>query len=293
MHHALVECLLTMMPKPGRYKTSLAGVCISRVDAPMDRMPVLYPCGLVCVIQGVKHGYIGTQRLVYSPQAYLVTATPLPFESQIVEASSERPFLSLSLDIDAHDIRALTYQMEAHEVRVAHEEAEHDLAGVVRATPFDRRMQMSVLRLAQSLICPQEAAILGEGLKREVLYNVLCGPQADLLIRHSAKDQVSGRLADLIRHLNDFPQDKLTIEAMADRAALSPSAFFEHFKRATAMSPIQYQKHVRLHRAHHLLGNEGCSVGQAAEAVGYHSATQFSREYRRLFGHPPSQLQSV
>lgn len=289
MHQELIECLMAMLPKAGRYPTALPGVYISRVDAPMDRMPVLYPCGLVCVIQGVKHGYIGTQKLVYSPQAYLVTATPLPFESQIVEASPERPFLSLSLDIDAQDLRALLHQMGRLEARERDEDADQDLARVARATPFDARMQMSVLRLAQSIRHPEEAAILGDGIKREVLYSVLCGPQAGLLIRHSAKDRISGRLADLIRHLNDFPQDKLSIEAMADRAALSPSALFDHFKRATAMSPIQYQKHVRLHRAHHLLGQDRCSVGQAAEAVGYHSATQFSREYKRLFGYPPSQ----
>ena len=279
----LLEAMSGLLDQAGLRESAIPGVRLIRADAQTSRRPVLYECGIVFVIQGAKRGYIGEQILDYAQSAYLVTATPLPFEAEVTQASANAPFMALSIRVTPPEILALADHLPAER-----EISDASGASVVRAVPFDERVQLSVLRLAQALSCSHETALLGASLKKELIFRVLQGPQADVLLQHSQKERPHGRVAEIIRRISEAPDQTFSVEDLAHQAALSPSAFYAHFKRATAMSPIQYQKQVRLHRAHALIHLDGQRVQVAAQQVGYNSPAQFSRDYKRLFGHAPS-----
>jgi AraC-like DNA-binding protein len=286
-------------PRASAYRQELAGRIARAVpqDAEVEPLKGLYlwrssrpsePCHAVsepsfCVIaQGAKEVLLGDSRYRYDPAHYLLSAAELPIVSQVIEASAERPFLSLRLELDPALVSSVL--VEAGHLSVRN-------GGDVRAmdvSPLDAELLEAIVRLARLLDSPPaEVRVLRPLITREIVYRLLMGEQGGRL-RHVARlgghtDRIVGAIERLRREFNR----PLRIESLARELGMSVSGFHHHFKAVTAISPLQFQKQLRLQEARRLLLGEDMDAATAGYRVGYEDASQFSREYKRLFGQPP------
>lgn len=276
----LIELVREFAPADGVHATPIAGLQLLRLAQPGAPLPALYEPGLVLVVQGRKVATLGTQRLVYDPLHCLVVGVTMLPVAQVIEASPERPYLCMRLQVDAREIGALVLESAGARPAAA------PVSGlqVARTSP---ELLDAALRLLRLLKTPQDAAVLAPLIQREIFYRVLTGELGARLRELSVTDSHVQRIARAIDLLKHRFAEPLRVEDVAQAAAMSPSTFHQHFKQLTAMSPLQYQKQLRLHHARQLMLGQGLDAAVAGHRVGYESPSQFSREYRRLFGAPP------
>lgn len=283
---SLAELIEPWAPHDGRHASPLPGLSFVRMSRPSARLPVVYKSCLCFVAQGSKRAFLGGRVHTYDPQNYLVLSVPLPFESEIFQASAEEPFLSISLQIDPSAVSDLLLEMGERETAPPRPQA-------AQPGMFVSRMSDSltgvVARLLTALDSPLDRRILAPLAVREILYHVLSGEQGELLREVVLHDSRSHRIARVVRFLNARYGEPLTISEIAREAHMSPSTLHHTFKEVTSASPLQYLKQIRLHQARLLMLHEGLSAGEASHRVGYGSPSQFSREFKRLFGIAPSQ----
>ncbi len=237
-----------------------------------------------CVIaQGSKEVLLGDSRYRYDPAHYLLATVELPIAGQVLEASAERPYLSLLLELDPALVGSVM-------VEAGHLSSRNP--GDVRAldvSPLDANLLDAVVRLVRLLDAPAEARILRPLITREIVFRLLMGEQGNRL-RHLALLGGRGhtdRIAEAVERLRKDYSQPLHIESLARELGMSVSGFHHHFKAVTAMSPLQFQKQIRLQEARRLMLGENLDAASAGYRVGYDDASQFSREYKRLFGQPP------
>ena len=276
----LIELVREFAPADGVHATPIAGLQLLRLAQPGAPLRALYEPGLVLVVQGRKVATLGTQRLVYDPLHCLVVGVTMLPVAQVIEASPERPYLCMRLQVDAREIGALVLESAGARPAAA------PVSGlqVARTSP---ELLDAALRLLRLLKTPQDAAVLAPLIQREIFYRVLTGELGARLRELSVTDSHAQRIARAIDLLKHRFTESLRVEDVAQAAAMSPSTFHQHFKQLTAMSPLQYQKQLRLHHARQLMLGQGLDAAVAGHRVGYESPSQFSREYRRLFGAPP------
>jgi AraC-like DNA-binding protein len=241
---------------------------------------VMYEPSIVIVCQGRKRGFLGEQTFVYDAQHYLVMAVPLPFECE-TEASESEPLLAISIKIDLTVVA---------ELLIALNDMRGPMHGEPRAfyaTPVDRPLGDAVLRLLEALASPSDGHILGPLILREICYRVLTGSQGDVIRVALTHQHHFGRIAKALRRIHSDYRNDLDVETLAREAGMSLAVFHSQFKAVTATSPMQYVKTTRLHHARLLMAQDGLNVSAAAAHVGYESASQFSREFKRLFGLSP------
>jgi AraC-like DNA-binding protein len=266
----------------GGYETTVPGLTLFRFSAPSDVAVVVYEPSLCVVAQGAKEVLLGDETYRYDPAHSLLVSVDLPVAARVVEASQSRPFLVARISIDlaavgellADDIVPLRPGRPARGIGVS---------------PVEPPLVDAVCRLLALLDSPHEIVPLAPLVRREITYRVLTGPHGSQLRQIAAAGAPAQRIARAIRWLKDHFADPLRIEDLAKHARMSPSALHLHFKGVTGLSPLQYQKLLRLQEARRLMIGEGLDAGEAAYRVGYESQSQFSREYRRLFGAPPRQ----
>ncbi len=278
----MVELVQRLAPEQGFTQTALEHVKLMRSNRAWPRHPVLYEPSICIVCQGRKRGYLGDEVFVYDPQHYLVLSVPLPFEGE-TEASPEEPFLGVSLKID------LTV---AAELLLALDEAGGAAAPApagICATPLDAPLADAVLRLLGALCSPLEARLIGPSILREIYFRVLTGEQGGAIRAALTHQSQFGKIAKALRRIHAELNGDLDVGGLAQECGMSVPAFHVHFKAVTQTSPIQYVKATRLHRARLLMIQDGASAAHAAVRVGYESASQFSREFKRFFGRTPQE----
>ena len=237
----------------------------------------------LCLIgQGRKRLFLGDQTFIYDESQFLITSVDLPVISQIIEATDDQPYLGLTLELDMKVIARLLLESD-HHPRVSKNEK-----GAIEVSQATRPVLGAMARLLDLLEAPADIPALAPLIKQEIFYRLLIGEQGPRLRRLVSADSQNYRIARAIDWLKDNFDQPLRIEDLADRAGLSSSAFHTHFRRMTAMSPLQFQKKIRLNEARRLMLTERLEASTAAFKVGYESATQFSREYSRHFGAPPA-----
>lgn len=267
----------------GRFATRIVGVDVFRADRPTPIRCAIYDPCVIIVAQGAKLGRVGGNSYEYSPARYLVLPVSLPIDAQVVEASRERPFLSFSVRVDPIVVGEITAAIDAE--RLAAREA---VRGIAVSETTDELLDAAV-RLLSCLASEADARVLAPQIQREILYRVLDGPQGALLRglgHHDSRLRQVSHAIGLIHRQFDRP---ITVPELARTAHMSESAFYDAFKAVTSKSPLQYVKEIRLERARQILLFEGAGAQQAAQRVGYGSPTQFSREFKRRFGRPPSE----
>lgn len=279
----MVEMLTSLAPEEGLHQSVLDGVRVSRANRSYPRRPVLYDPSIYILASGRKKGYVGDREFVYDRNNYLVLSVPLPFECETEIAEGGEPLLGLSVRVDLGLVSELAVRMELSK----HNDVP-DYHSIV-ATPLDVSMSSAAVRLVECLTSPVEASILGPGIVREIVYRVLCGPQGGALLAMLGRNGQLTQIHSVLRHMHQYYFKPLNVPRMAEEAGMSVSAFHHAFKAVTSTSPVQYLKAIRLHKARLLIAHDGLGAALAADKVGYESASQFSREFKRFFGASPMQ----
>ncbi len=281
LRQKMTVLLRTLATREGILPTVLESVQLMRANRPLPRTPVLYEPGIVIVGQGRKRGYLGDQVFTYDAHNYLVLSVPLPFECE-TEASPEKPMLAVAISVDLGTLAELLMKMDDGR----HSEMPAMPQGIY-STPLDARLCEAAVRLLELLRDAAEARILGPQVVREITYRVLCGQQGVALRAAAALHSRFGQVNRALQRMHAEYARELSVQELADAAGMSASAFHQNFKAVTSTSPVQYLKTIRLHKARMLMVHEGLRAGIAAERVGYQSPSQFSREFKRLFGLSP------
>ncbi len=280
---SLVSLLQPLAVRDGLLPTSLEGVRVVSSRSNLARSPQIYEPSLIIIAQGSKLAYLGERVLEYGAGHYLVQALSVPFECQTF-AMPAAPLLGLSVAIDRNVLGELVLALGPDPARPARVQTPESMA----SAPLDDGMRGCVERLLRCLHDPAECRAMGEARLREVLFSALRGPQGSALRALVEQQGQFSRVATALTYLHNHYAEPLHVETLARCANMSPSTFHEHFKRCTLVSPVQYLKRLRLIKAQQLLVTEGLGVAQAALRVGYQSASQFSREYKRYFGCSPA-----
>lgn len=260
---------------------AIASLCLYRASRPGGAVPVLYRPSLCIIAQGTKEVRLGDEAFRYNPAHYLLTSVDLPVVGQILEATQKAPYLSLSLNLEPADIQGLTLDRDLPTAPLSAS------SRGIAVSQLDPELLDAVLRLVRLLERPRDIPILAPLIIREIQYRLLMGEQEGYLRRMMAANSEVQRIARAIHWLKLHFAEPIRIEEVAREAFMSPSGLYHHFKAVTAMSPLQYQKQLRLQEARRLLLSEGLDAATAGFRVGYESPSQFSREYRRQFGAPP------
>lgn len=278
---ALADLIARYAASDGIHATPIPRLSLIRVSNPTEPIHALHEPALCIVVQGRKQVILGDRIYRYGPEQYLVVSVDLPIVGQVVEATPDRPYLCFRLDLDPGVLAALI--LEAGQGSGA---GEKPAAGLC-LDPVTPELLAAAGRLVALLATPHDIAILAPLAEREILYRLLTGSQAQRLreIAHAeSKLQQVNRAIGWIKRNYHKP---FRIENVAREARMSASALHQHFKAVTAMSPLQYQKQLRLQEARRLILGQAMDAATAGHNVGYESPSQFSREYSRLFGAPP------
>lgn len=263
----------------GLARTPVPGLTTIRSTAPSGLVYAISRPLVCLVLQGSKQVTMGTETFAFDAGDSLLITADVPTVSQITRASVAAPYLSLVLDLDAVVIADLTMQMGAPPVA--------DDAPV-RVEPTDAEVADSALRLMRLLERPSAAPVLHAQLVRELHYWLLAGRHGAAIRRLAFPDSDAQRVARAVAVIRAEFAQPLPVERLAAVAGMSPSSFHRHFRAVTSLSPLQFQKQLRLIEARRLMTSEGMTASNAAFAVGYESVSQFTREYGRIFGLPPA-----
>ena len=272
------------LPRDGRAATAIPFLSLLRSShpTPISRGVLKPSCCLI--LQGRKRVMFGTEALDYGPGEYLVVTLDMAGAGHVVNATPDQPYLLMNMELDPAELASIVLEAQitlaapAQPVRAAH---------VGRADSDLLEAWHKLLRLLQSP--PQEAVFLSVGLKREIIYRLLAGPHGPQLYQNLVLDQQDQGIGKAIAWLKANFDRSIKVEELAQATNMSVSSLHHRFKAVTTMGPMQYQKQLRLQHARALLLNGTVDASTAAYQVGYDSASQFSREYRRLFGAPPMQ----
>jgi AraC-like DNA-binding protein len=277
----LKEKLLRWMPEPGRYPTAIEGFAIARRHDAKELENCVYKPLVAVVLQGSKRSVIGSEEYRYGENHCLVIGVDIPSANHVIVASPEQPFLAVSLDLDKYLITQL-----AAEIPPAARPENGSYKGMAVAE-VDPDVMDAFLRLAELLEKPEQIPVLAPMIIREIHYRLLIGPQGERLRTINTLGTQSNQIAKTITWLRDNYKEPLQVDELARKVNMATSTFHRHFRDVTTLSPLQFQKRLRLYEAQRrmLVENEDAAI--AALAVGYESATQFNREYKRQFGEPP------
>jgi AraC-like DNA-binding protein len=276
----MVELLDRLTPHEGYNLTVLADVRFLRSNRPLMRTPVLYEPGIVIVVQGRKRGFLGNDVYLYDAQHYLMVSIPVPFTME-TDASALEPMLAIYMRLDFTVAADLLLHLADRG-----QSASVPPRSMV-SSPMDDAMSHSVLRFLQIMASPLDAEILGQAMVREIYYRVLTGVQGQTLRSALTLQGQFGKVAKALRKLHAEYDSYLDVNALAKEAGMSLATFHSHFKTITETSPMQYLKSTRLHQARLLMLRNNLTASAASARVGYESVSQFSREFKRLFGLTP------
>ncbi len=277
----LVQRLDAHTKQDGLQITAINGVELLRAELPTRLLPAVYQPCLCFVAQGSKRAVLDGSFYTYDPLHYLVVSMTMPVYAEIIDASAVKPYLALRIKIDTVELASLMSNRVS--ANASQQAGNHALYSAAMQPP----MLDVILRLVRLLDTPQDSAVLAPLALREIYYRALTGDLGErlqqLIVADSYAQRV-GRAIELLRNQYHLP---IRMQTLADVAHMSLSSLHHHFKSITAMSPLQYQKQLRLHEAKRLILNDGMDAANAAHRVGYVSPSQFSRDYKRLFGASP------
>ncbi len=277
----LARKIASLVGKEQNRITEIPGVSLHRRTFPTPPCRTTYHPGIIVVAQGSKQVNLGPTSFIYDESHFLLTAVDLPIVSWVAEATEEAPCLVLSLRLDMSMVRELLGREEIH---VAETPSDSPAMSIGETTP---EFLNACCRLLDLLNSPQDIPFLSGLIQREIIYRVLRGRVGARLRAVATLGDQSHRTAKAIAWITANYAKPLRVEELAQLASMGVSTLHHHFRMLTSMSPLQYQKQLRLQSARNLMLNNGLDAASAAFEVGYESPTQFNREYSRFFGQPP------
>ena len=279
----LARCIAAYAPHDGTFDLSIAGLHasrFSRINA--ECVHALHLPSLCIIVQGAKTVSVGQEAYEYDASRMLVFSVALPVAAQITQASYSEPYLALRLDFDPHKIAELVLKLFPHGLPPVQERS------AVYVTPIDVSIVNAATRLMEFLAQPGDAELLAPLVMDEILIRLLRSGIGVRVAQMGFAESSVQRVAKAISWLRDNFSQPMKVEDLAELVHMSVSSFHEHFKSVTSMSPLQYQKALRLQEARRLMLSTMMDAGIASQRVGYLSASQFSREYSRFFGSAPT-----
>lgn len=273
--------LLKWLPEPSRLETSIPGLALARYNEDTKASRCFYTPMVALVVQGYKHSIIGDHQANYGKNQCVVVGVDMPGVFHVTGASEEVPFLSLSVRLD----RRIISQQIAELPTILIENTE-PLNPVV-VSDVSKDLLDAFIRLVELLDTPSRIPILSPLLLREIHFYLLSGNQGGCLRLFNTSGTQASQIAQAVAWLREHYTTPLRMEELARQVNMAPSTFNRHFKEITSLSPLQFQKRLRLYEAERLMLIEGKDAGTAALSVGYESVSQFTREYKRQFGEPP------
>lgn len=277
----LKNMVLKWLPEPTRLETSIHGLALSRYDEEVSATRCFYYPMVALVVQGFKRSMIGNQEANYGERHCMVVGVDMPGVFHITQASAQKPFLSLSVKLDRHIITQLISEMPSIVAPQANP------SSPVAISDVGKDLLDAFIRLVDLLDAPSRIPIFAPMILREIHFHLLAGSQGDCLRLFSTSGTQANQIARAISWLRENYVIPLHIEELAQRVNMAPSTFHRHFRQVTSLSPLQFQKRLRLYEAERLMLLEGKDASTAAIMVGYESGSQFNREYKRQFGAPP------
>lgn len=276
------EKLMKWLTHSGEYETPIKGFFMFRkneCDCPEN---CFYDPAVGVIIQGNKHSYIGSKEYRYGEDYCLVNGIDLPAKNYILDATPDNPFLGVGLKLD----KSLTTQLAAEIPPPPKTGSEPDCG--LSLTKTDPDILDAFLRLMDLLDKPEQIPVMAPMIVREIHYRLLIGPQGSFLRAVNSFGTQGNQIAQAISWLKNNYKEPVQVDELARKVNMATSTFHRHFKQLTSLSPLQFQKRLRLYEAQRLMLVENEYASTACMAVGYESPTQFNREYKRLFGEPPS-----
>ena len=256
--------------------TAVPRLILSRSSVTTElSLVICYP--LLCVVaRGRKRIYLGHEEFRYDPNSYLIASIDLPVSGQVIEA----PCLAVTLALDPATIAALLLEMPPSSKERAASKA-------MAVNPLDDDLLDPLLRLLRLLDRPRDIPVLAPLIEREILYRLLCGPRGEMLRQLALPSSRLSQISSAINLIRERYDQSIRVDELARTASMSATSFHRHFRAVTAISPLQFQKRIRLQEARRRLLSREADAARVSFDVGYESASQFSREYRRMFGAPP------
>lgn len=268
-------------PDEGDVVTAIPGLRLYRRSEPTLCVSRAYEPSLIVFVQGEKRINLGRTAYVCDGSSFLLTSVDLPVVSQVTDATPEKPILALVLKLDMPEIRKVLSEEE-----FAFSDEQSDARGMAVGVTFEELLD-ACSRLVDLVDTPRDISFLSPMIQREIFYRLLRSPQGKHLRAIATLGEQSHRTAKVVSWLRTNYAKPLRVEDLADLAQMGVSTLHHHFRTLTAMSPLQYQKQLRLHVARERMLSDGLDAASAAFEVGYESASQFNREYSRFFGQPP------
>lgn len=275
----LVNAIERHAPEDGICLAAIPGLIIARLLQPGEPNTLVVDPSICIVAQGAKEVLLAGEVYRYDPAHSLIISIDLPISARVIEATPDLPCLAIRLSFDPTIVGDLLTHCPAP--------SPAPTGRGLDVCPVEPRLLDALGRLVGLLDTPHDVATLAPLLLREITYRVLAGPQGARLRQIATVGAPGERIARAVQSLKDHFTDPLRVESLARDARMSLSGFHQHFKTVTGLSPIQYQKWLRLHEARRLMLGKGLDAAEAAFRVGYESPSQFSREYHRMFGAPP------
>jgi AraC-like DNA-binding protein len=269
--------------KDGAFATAIPSLSFIRFSEVTGPVYGVYKPSLCIIVQGRKEVLLAQENYLYGPANYLVASVNLPIAGQVTEASPDVPYLALKLEFTPSEILEVL-----REYQMGVDKKESAKRGLY-VSNIEISLLDAVTRLARLLDTPEDIKVLAPLIRKEIIYRVLQGENGGLLKQIALEGSSTYQISDVIEHIMNNYEKSLKIEELAEIANMSVSSLHRHFKEVTAMSPIQFQKQLRLQDARSLLLSESADAADVAFRVGYESPSQFSREYSRMFGLPPKE----
>ncbi len=280
-NNILKEKILNLYKNEGFFDTSIKGFKVSRIHKTSELKCCFYKPMIIFVLQGTKHTIFGNEIFDFGEKQYVISTVDIPTMSRVTSASEEKPFLALVLDINSlliAEIMAETQMSETNDEKVSFFSVDN----------ADEYLTDAFLRLTELTEQPDsKQKILAPMIIKEIHYLLLSGSLGHQLRAVNTKGTQSNQIADAINILKVNFKEKVNMDKLAQDVNMASSSFYRHFKKVTTISPLQYQKQLRLYEAQRLMLTGNYDAQSASFIVGYESPTQFSREYKKLFGNPP------
>ena len=276
----LVERIARAIPEDSVIEP-LKGIHLARRSTPSEKIHSVLEPSFCVIAQGSKEVFVGNTRYQYDPFNYFLATIELPRVSQVLDASKDKPYLSFRLELDANIVGSVLVEA-GHPIPSGNTDV-----SAMNVSPIDVDLLDAIVRLVRLLDTLNEVRMLMPLITREIIYRLLMGDQGARLRYLTIHGGFTTHIARAVEQLRQNFDQSLRIEQLADEVGMSVSSFHQHFKSVTAMSPLQFQKRLRLQEARRLMLGEDLDATSAAYRVGYNDASHFNREYKSLFGNPP------
>jgi AraC-like DNA-binding protein len=278
----LADRIARALPHDGKVEPQ-PGLVFTRFSSPTETVHAVLEPWLCMIAQGAKDVWLGDEHFHYDAAHYLVSTLGVPATGRVVEASRQRPYLGFRLSLDPSVVTSVMVESGVG----VQSRGEGDGVNGVGVSPLDTNLLDAMLRLMRLINRPADYRVLAPLIIREIVYRLLIGPQCSRMRHLATFGGQAHRMVRAVETMRANFHKPLRIEAVARELGMSVSAFHAHFKAVTAMSPLQFQKHLRLQEAQRLMLNQNLDAGEAGYRVGYDDQSHFSREYKRHFGEPP------